>query len=597
MAYSIQYQTYNGVLEDGFKSSTTQDKTTLPNPLPFCVKENNVFNGWFLDSAFSEPATAGATLTENVTLYAKFVNETDAERASYNLVQPLVGVITPFDATYFTGGININVTLVGGVAVDKLLIKVTDITTSTATKVNLNYNFYDVTDIGDYIRTFNIFVSLKENAVKNNHNYNLTVSSVSKDRLVLSTISQPVFFTCFAKPTLDFYTDSTLTTKFTGFIYNSTLNLYPVFNTQDTNSTATLGYYYVNLYGRPQDGSAEVLLQATPVLYNTGDPIQFNNILPSGIGSQFAYLSYVLRYTFSTSDGMVIENSINCSATYDQAVLSSSYLELENYCGGYIKITTKIDNDSWQNIGKVILTRKLLDNSPLTSNEEIALMTSTYKANFSMIDPYNQSGVVYEYTLYLYDNDGNLLSSTIHSKVYSSFENACVCDPYQLFTLKSGLQYGDYQKVALTGVYEPYGAVYPTIVNNASISYNKGSITVTSLSRSTMTNYRDSGISYLDEVKNREMLNSFLTNRRPKILKDTLGSIWVIYVKGGTNNSFNSSLFNAINDTSYDWVEIVPLTQEGLDSVGMLGYFPLVYSDGTTNGLTTTIGNSNNINI
>lgn len=101
----------------------------------------------------------------------------------------------------------------------------------------------------------------------------------------------------------------------------------------------------------------------------------------------------------------------------------------------------------------------------------------------------------------------------------------------------------------------------------------------------------------LKEVKNREMLNSFLTNRRPKILKDTLGNIWVIYVNGGANNSFNASLFNAINDTSYDWVEIVPLTQEGLDSVGMLGYFPLVYSDGTTNGLTTTIGNSNNINI
>ena len=115
MAYSIQYQTYNGVLEDGFISSTTQDKTTLPNPLPFCVKENNVFNGWFLDSTFSEPATAGATLTENVTLYAKFVTETDAERESYNLVQPLVGMITPFDATYFTGGININVTLVGGI--------------------------------------------------------------------------------------------------------------------------------------------------------------------------------------------------------------------------------------------------------------------------------------------------------------------------------------------------------------------------------------------------------------------------------------------------------------------------------------------------
>ena len=134
---------------------------------------------------------------------------------------------------------------------------------------------------------------------------------------------------------------------------------------------------------------------------------------------------------------------------------------------------------------------------------------------------------------------------------------------------------------------------------NSSLQYNSGEIKVTSLSRSTTLNNYSSQVSYYDEVRNRTQLNQFLTNKRPKILKDTLGNIWVVFITNDISNAFNSSMFNAISDTTYSWVEISDLSQKGLDRLGMLGRFGLVYADNTKNNYAdiTTIGNKNNIHM
>ncbi len=47
--------------------------TNLPNPLPTVTKDGFNFGGWFTNSEKTEPAVAGAALTGDVTLYAKWV--------------------------------------------------------------------------------------------------------------------------------------------------------------------------------------------------------------------------------------------------------------------------------------------------------------------------------------------------------------------------------------------------------------------------------------------------------------------------------------------------------------------------------------------
>ena len=65
--YSITYEE-NG----GAEVADVAEATNLPDPLPTTTKDNKAFGGWFTDAEFNTPAVAGAALTSNVTLYAKW---------------------------------------------------------------------------------------------------------------------------------------------------------------------------------------------------------------------------------------------------------------------------------------------------------------------------------------------------------------------------------------------------------------------------------------------------------------------------------------------------------------------------------------------
>ncbi len=50
----------------------SEDRLALPNPLPELTEEGWVFGGWYTDEALTTPAVAGATISANTTLYAKW---------------------------------------------------------------------------------------------------------------------------------------------------------------------------------------------------------------------------------------------------------------------------------------------------------------------------------------------------------------------------------------------------------------------------------------------------------------------------------------------------------------------------------------------
>ena len=64
--YTITYNTNGGTAV----SSTTGTK--LPNPLPTTTKTGYTFAGWYTNSALTAAATAGATIDDDITLYAKW---------------------------------------------------------------------------------------------------------------------------------------------------------------------------------------------------------------------------------------------------------------------------------------------------------------------------------------------------------------------------------------------------------------------------------------------------------------------------------------------------------------------------------------------
>lgn len=68
IGYSITYHADGGTPEP----ENLTGQTTLPSPLPTVSKANFSFDGWYTDSTFQTPAVAGAAISADTDLYAKF---------------------------------------------------------------------------------------------------------------------------------------------------------------------------------------------------------------------------------------------------------------------------------------------------------------------------------------------------------------------------------------------------------------------------------------------------------------------------------------------------------------------------------------------
>ncbi len=71
VASSLVTLTYN---VDGGEAIDPVNVSALPNPLPTTTKAGKNFGGWFTDSQKTVAAVAGAAITENTTLYAKWLD-------------------------------------------------------------------------------------------------------------------------------------------------------------------------------------------------------------------------------------------------------------------------------------------------------------------------------------------------------------------------------------------------------------------------------------------------------------------------------------------------------------------------------------------
>lgn len=70
--YSITYHSDGGTPTPGDLTG----QTNLPSPLPTISKSGYTFDGWYLDSSFQTPAVAGAEISADTDLYAKFTAST-----------------------------------------------------------------------------------------------------------------------------------------------------------------------------------------------------------------------------------------------------------------------------------------------------------------------------------------------------------------------------------------------------------------------------------------------------------------------------------------------------------------------------------------
>lgn len=156
----------------------------------------------------------------------------------------------------------------------------------------------------------------------------------------------------------------------------------------------------------------------------------------------------------------------------------------------------------------------------------------------------------------------------ITGEIATKFEGVFICDFDTIYKFYAGVNYGENSRVQKVGVFEPFGKQYPVIVSNALTNYETGSFSGTVLS----SGYVDNRV--IDRpgiVKERKQLLDFLTNKKPKILKDWNSGIWLLQIIDNPKTVYKAKTGMGLLDVSAMWVEIGDADkQSDLYNTGMI---------------------------
>lgn len=171
--------------------------------------------------------------------------------------------------------------------------------------------------------------------------------------------------------------------------------------------------------------------------------------------------------------------------------------------------------------------------------------------SFVVTDNLNAYNVEYEYAFVpmLGDVEGNYIIESILSK----FEGVFICDADTVFKFMAGVEYSNNTANQQIGVFQPYNRQFPVIVSNSVLQYKTGSIGGWVLPEGFEANRV---IDRTAITKEKEILLKFLTNKKPKIIKDMNGNNWLVYFTGNPNTSYDNNYGQGMVKVNAEWTEV-----------------------------------------
>lgn len=197
---------------------------------------------------------------------------------------------------------------------------------------------------------------------------------------------------------------------------------------------------------------------------------------------------------------------------------------------------------------------------------------------FTVRDFTNVNGATYVYRLVpIVLKDGIEMESigSESTSVKSNFYGVFIADKDSFVRLNEGVRYDGIQTNQITGVHQTLGNRYPIIVANSKVGYQTGGLTGTIVNdgygmldpeTKLYTQYDDNGA-----VERRNEINEFLINKKPKLIKDEAGNMWLVVITDAINYSF-MDWSQSLADVSISWTEIGnPMSDSDLKRTGILG--------------------------
>lgn len=170
---------------------------------------------------------------------------------------------------------------------------------------------------------------------------------------------------------------------------------------------------------------------------------------------------------------------------------------------------------------------------------------------FTFNDFLNAYGVEYEYALVPVVN--GVEGDYIIEDVMSKFSGVFIGDATQSFKFLYDVNYSSNARNQQIGTFTPLGRAYPIIVANGVLSYESGTFTGSILN----DDFEKTGVidrTATTQKKNR--IKDYLTNKKPKILKDYNGNLWLIMITSNINVAYKSGTSMSIPQVSFSWTEI-----------------------------------------
>lgn len=142
----------------------------------------------------------------------------------------------------------------------------------------------------------------------------------------------------------------------------------------------------------------------------------------------------------------------------------------------------------------------------ITSIDDFSfIFTDNLASNFTQYE--------YAYVPVLNQIEGNY---TVE-EVYSKFNGVFLCDVNTIYKFYADIEYGSTDSIQKIGTYEPFGRKYPVMVSNGLLGYDTGTVSALILPKNFNQTNR---IDRQAVTKERNALFKWLTNKKPKMLKD-----------------------------------------------------------------------------
>lgn len=204
---------------------------------------------------------------------------------------------------------------------------------------------------------------------------------------------------------------------------------------------------------------------------------------------------------------------------------------------------------------------------------------------FTIYDYVTANNTIYEYTLVptlsqrqggiVMEVESSITDNSVILEVNSEFNGVFICNVQSSQRLQAGVSYDNNTYNQLNGTHQTLGAKYPIMVSNSIIDYVSGGVNGTILNKGygkvDGVAGEMVGLDRAQIIEAREEFADFITDHKPKILKDWNGNMWLIMLSESPVYSFFNEWGMGLGSIQFSWNEIGDTSSDqDLEQAGMI---------------------------